>query len=173
MRAECYAVDGEIELLLDDLTPWPPVSERRQSEREAGTDVGAAGDAGSFRPEDRIESQPVRALLGLFISGVDGLDGRVRATESEEGISLTLGGRTLAEVGVSQGSFTVTPGDSLVNPIVVSDRVSLERALNAVVSLFVREDVSAHDGGSSGPELDDAEQAQLAEIWGRGISADA
>jgi len=56
---------------------------------------------------------------------------------------------------------------------VVSDRVSLERALNSVVSLFVREE-RPRDGGngrSSDVELADDEQSVLSDIWGAGVQA--
>jgi hypothetical protein len=177
LRAECYSIDGELEILIDDLSPRPHASGRRQSDRGEATAGSRAGAApvtpSAARPENGIESQAVRALLGLFVSGVDGLDGRVQTTEYEEGMTFRLGDRTLADVSVSQGSFTVSPGDSLVNPIVVSDRVSLERALNAVVSLFVREDVPPDAGEAPEPGLEDDERAALAEIWGAGIPADA
>ncbi|MBN2564980.1 MAG: hypothetical protein JXB46_04650 [Candidatus Eisenbacteria bacterium] len=165
ISAECYSVLGEIEILLEDVTPESAGGARRQSGDGNGTSTRDAS-----RPHERIESQPVRGLLGLFTSGVDGLDGRIEATETRDRISFTLGERVLAEVGVSPASFTVSPGDSLVNPIVVSDRVSLERALNAVVSLFVREEATVPEVGVPDGTLTDQERAALAEIWGAGVS---
>lgn len=175
LRAECYSVEGESELLLEDVTPSAQSEPRRQS--VAGESERSRAEA---RCEDRIESQRVRELLRLFTSGVDGLDGRVEASESADRIRFSAGGRALADVSVSQGSFTVAPGDRLVNPIVVSDRVSLERALNAVVSFFVREEASVpaaagtrENAGQAGeePALDEEERAELAAIWGGGVAA--
>jgi hypothetical protein len=170
IRVECYAVDGETELLLEDVTPAMQAAGRRQ--RAVEPERGVSGT----RCEDRIESQQVRELLRLFSSGVDGLDGRVDAIESGDRIRFSVGERALAEVSVSQGSFTVAPGDSLVNPVVVSDRVSLERALNAVVSMFVREGLPAasHEKPAVAhreQELKEEERAELAAIWGAGIPA--
>ncbi|MFH1501534.1 MAG: hypothetical protein ABIG03_00670 [Candidatus Eisenbacteria bacterium] len=126
----------------------------------------------SARLEDRIESESVQGLLKLFKSGVDGLDGRIAETELNGGVAFEFQGRRLAAVSVSPGSFTVTPGDHVGNPIVVSDRVSLERALNAVVSLFVREGQPGFDGGASSAEdaLDEAERSELVGIWGTGLA---
>jgi hypothetical protein len=118
-----------------------------------------------------IESDAVRALLALFRSGVDGLDSRISVAESNGGMTFALGDRTLAEVSVSPGSFTVSPGVEAASPIVVSDRVSLERALNAVVSMFVREEAppGGGNGGAARRELPEEDRAELASIWGGGV----
>ncbi len=109
----------------------------------------------------------------LFRSGVDGLDGRIATAESGDRISFSLGDRRLADVAVSPGSFTVSPGDGLITPIVVSDRVSLERALNSVVSLFVRDERTTDGGNGQGAdvELTDDERSVLSDIWGAGVQA--
>ena len=169
VRAEYFLIDGAAEVLLEDVTP--SVQERITTSVARRTDDMSAGDKTATR--DIIESDAVRTLLALFRSGVDGLDGRIATTESDEGISFRMGDRRLADVAVSPGSFTVSPGDGLINPIVVSDRVSLERALNSVVSLFVREE-RPRDGGNgrgSDVELADDEQAMLSDIWGAGVQA--
>ena len=167
LRAEYFLVDGTAEMLFEDVTPVrrervDSAVSRRSTELQGG---------GSARPQNRIESAPVRTLLALFKSGVDGLDGRIEATESDEKILFTFGGRSLAQVAVSPGSFTVAPGDGLINPIVVSDRVSLERALNSVVSLFVREESgrAGGNGGGTTADLPDDEREELAGIWGTGV----
>ncbi|MCK4513304.1 hypothetical protein KAW64_16265 [bacterium] len=173
VRAELLLVDGEPGLLLEAiaLTQSEPVSAavtRRVPE------LGGGGTESSF--EGRIESESVRALFTLFRSGVDGLDGRISTGEVEGALHFALDGARLATVAVSPGSFTVSTGDPVVNPIVVSDRVSLERALNAVISFFVREgrvrqasdDGNGNaDGGAS--ELSRQEQAELRRIWDDGI----
>jgi hypothetical protein len=165
VRVESFLIDGSTEVLLEDVTPQPT--------RTVSTPVARRTDEmpGESKPQAVIESDAVRALLALFRSGVDGLDGRVAVRETSDRISFGVGGRRLAEVVVSPGSFTVSPGDGLINPIVVSDRVSLERALNAVVSLFVREGSSADGGNGHGDavELADEEREVLAEIWGGGV----
>ena len=169
VRAEYFLIDGAAEVLLEDVTP--SVQERISTSVARRTDDVSAG--GESTPRDIIESDAVRTLLALFTSGVDGLDGRIATTESDEGISFRMGDRRLADVAVSPGSFTVSPGDSLINPIVVSDRVSLERALNSVVSLFVREE-RPRDGGNgqgSDVELADDERLVLSDIWGVGVQA--
>ena len=169
VRAEYFLIDGAAEVLLEDVTP--SVQERITTSVARRTDDMSAG--GESTPRDIIESDAVRALLALFRSGVDGLDGRIAATESDEGISFRMDDRRLADVAVSPGSFTVSPGDGLINPIVVSDRVSLERALNSVVSLFVREE-RPRDGGNgrgSDVELADDERLVLSDIWGVGVQA--
>lgn len=169
VRAEYFLIDGAAEVLLEDVTP--SVQERISTSVARRTDDVSAG--GESTPRDIIESDAVRTLLALFTSGVDGLDGRIATTESDEGISFRMGDRRLADVAVSPGSFTVSPGDGLINPIVVSDRVSLERALNSVVSLFVREE-RPRDGGNgqgSDVELADEERLVLSDIWGVGVQA--
>ena len=169
VRAEYFLIDGAAEVLLEDMTP--SVQERISTSVARRTDDVSAG--GESTPRDIIESDAVRTLLALFTSGVDGLDGRIATTESDEGISFRMGDRRLADVAVSPGSFTVSPGDGLINPIVVSDRVSLERALNSVVSLFVREE-RPRDGGNgqgSDVELADDERLVLSDIWGVGVQA--
>jgi hypothetical protein len=170
LRAEAFLVDGQEELLLEDVAPGP----RRQGTRalpksKEENSGGADRSAGA----SEIRSEEVRALLALFRSGVDGLDGRIRETRSNGGMSFELDGETLAFVTTSPVSFTVSPGDRLANPIVVSDRVSLERALNAVVSLFVREGERAPVGDvatSEKTELSEGDREQLAGIWGGGIA---
>jgi hypothetical protein len=164
VRAEYFLIDGTAEVLLEDVTPevLSPITTtvaRRTSDMP---------DRGEVGPQSVIESDAVRTLLTLFRSGVDGLDGRIAADEGEDRISFRIGARTLADVVVSPGSFTVSPGDGLVNPIVVSDRVSLERALNSVVSLFVREERPTDGGNGKGSEaeLDDEERTVLSDIWG-------
>ncbi len=169
VRAEYFLIDGAAEVLLEDVTP--SVQERISTSVARRTDDMSAG--GESTPRDIIESDAVRTLLALFRSGVDGLDGRIATTESDEGISFRMGDRRLADVAVSPGSFTVSPGDGLINPIVVSDRVSLERALNSVVSLFVREE-RPRDGGNgrgSDVELANDERSVLSDIWGVGVQA--
>jgi hypothetical protein len=169
VRAEYFLIDGAAEVLLEDVTPS---AQRRISTSVARrTDDMSAG--GEVSPRDIIESDAVRTLLALFRSGVDGLDGRIATTESDEGISFRMGDRRLADVAVSPGSFTVSPGDGLINPIVVSDRVSLERALNSVVSLFVREEEPSDGGNGRGSdvELADDEQSVLSDVWGAGVQA--
>ena len=169
VRAEYFLIDGAAEVLLEDVTP--SVQERISTSVARRTDDMSAG--GESTPRDIIESDAVRTLLALFRSGVDGLDGRIATTESDEGISFRMGDRRLADVAVSPGSFTVSPGDGLINPIVVSDRVSLERALNSVVSLFVREERPSDGGNGRGSdvELADDEQSVLSDIWGAGVQA--
>lgn len=169
VRAESFLIDGAAEVLLEDVTP--------QVGKTVSTPVARRTDdmpGGESTPQAVIESDAVRALLALFRSGVDGLDGRIAVTETSDRISFSVGGRRLAQVAVSPGSFTVSPGDGLANPIVVSDRVSLERALNAVVSLFVREERAADGGNGQGDavELTDDEREALAEIWGGGAPAE-
>ena len=168
VRAESFLVDGEAALLLEDV----PVGPRRQGERPPAQSEGGGGGEPRGRAVE-IQSEEVRTLLALFRSGVDGLDGRVRERQANGGLSFDLDGRTLAFVSVSPVSFTVSPGDRLANPIVVSDRVSLERAMNAVVSLFVREHVAIPDGASTEGEevgLPEDERAELAAVWGAGIT---
>ncbi len=169
VRAEYFLIDGAAEVLLEDVTP--SVQERISTSVARRTNDMCAG--GEAAPGDIIESDAVRTLLALFRSGVDGLDGRIAATESDGGISFRVGDRRLADVAVSPGSFTVSPGDGLINPIVVSDRVSLERALNSVVSLFVREERPRDGGNGQGSDvaLADDEQSVLSEIWGAGVQA--
>lgn len=209
VRAEYLLIDGEGELLLEEVAATEAVRESDSAQRvaAAGTHAGEA-DAGPVvdeepspappsadapetrsvaagqqadvvvagsgsRPssclEDRIESDVVGGLLRLFRSGVDGLDARIVEEESNGGVSYVLGGRTLARLSASAGSFTVTPGDRSANPIVVSDRVSLERALNAVVSLFVREEQSAPAAYAGDESVDEPEREELLSIWGGGV----
>ena len=167
VRAEFFLIDGAAEVLLEDVTPAEAdrisveVARRTSDMRAAESD-----------PRNVIESEAVRALLALFRSGVDGLDGRMTARDMDDRICFTIGDQQLAEVVVSPGSFTVSPGDGLSNPIVVSDRVSLERALNSVVSLFVRDEQAGGGGNGQdgGVELSDNERAVLSEIWnGAGV----
>ncbi len=169
VRAEYFLIDGAAEVLLEDVTP--SVQERISTSVARRTDDMSVGGESSSR--NVIESDAVRTLLALFRSGVDGLDGRIATAESNDRISFSMGDRRLAEVAISPGSFTVSPGDGLINPIVVSDRVSLERALNSVVSLFVREE-RPRDGGNgrgSDVELADDERSVLSDIWGAGVPA--
>lgn len=167
VRAEYVLIDGVGDLLLDEVT-----STEGQTACAVPAGVGAKGGRGSTTLDGAIESESVRRLLALFRSGVDGLDGRISEREWNGGAVFELSGRALAHVTVSPVSFTVSPGDRAGNPIVVSDRVSLERALNAVVSLFVREgrpseDEEAARGGSVGSG--DRENPELTSIWGGGI----
>jgi len=170
-RAEHFLVDGSGELLLEEVStpgaagPSPGVARRSEELNGGGT-----GDV-----ERRIEIESVRTLFALFRSGVDGLDGRISEDRRDGGLVFTLGDTVLAGVTVSPGSFTVSPGDPVANPVVVSDRVSLERALNAVVSLFVRERQSAAVEPATGARLPvdigDDERAELDRIWGDGVGA--
>jgi len=165
VRAEFFLIDGAAEVLLEDVTP--------EVDGGVSTTVARRTDdmpAAESDPRNVIESDAVRALLALFRSGVDGLDGRIAAKDLDDRISFTIGENQLAEVAVSPGSFTVSPGDGLANPIVVSDRVSLERALNSVVSLFVRDEQTGAGGNGQGgsTELSDDERAVLSEIWDGG-----
>jgi hypothetical protein len=161
VRAEFFLIDGAAEVLLEDVTPEADVRVSAPVTRRVDDMAGSGAD-----PASVIESDAVRALLSLFRSGVDGLDGRMAVTESDDSITFGVGGSRLAEVAVSPGSFTVSPGDGLGNPIVVSDRVSLERAMNAVVSLFVREgQESGGNGQGGGVDLSAEERATLAEVW--------
>ncbi|MCK4915666.1 MAG: hypothetical protein KAS89_05815, partial [Candidatus Eisenbacteria sp.] len=105
VRAEYFLIDGAAEVLLEDMTP--SVQERISTSVARRTDDVSAG--GESTPRDIIESDAVRTLLALFTSGVDGLDGRIATTESDEGISFRMGDRRLADVAVSPGSFTVSP----------------------------------------------------------------
>jgi hypothetical protein len=165
VRAEFFLIDGAAEVLLEDVTP--AAAGRISTEVVRRTDDVSPSKSD---PLAVIESEAVRALLALFRSGVDGLDGRIAARDQDDRIRFTLGEQRLAEVVVSPGSFTVSPGDGLANPIVVSDRVSLERALNSVVSLFVRDGQAGGGGNGHGGavELSDDERAVLSEIWSGG-----
>lgn len=169
LRVEAFLVDGREELLLEDVALGP----RRQGTRAVPKKEEGGDGAGRSAGASQIRSEDVRALLALFRSGVDGLDGRIRERQSNGEMYFELDGETLALVSASPVSFTVSPGDRLANPIVVSDRVSLERALNAVVSLFVREGGRAPGGDaavSEGVEVGEGERGQLAGIWGGGIA---
>jgi len=169
VRAEHFLIDGEGELVLEEV----PVSGGPEVSPVVVRKTGEASGGAPSGLEEAIESDSVRALLALFRSGVDGLDGRIAVSESDGGITFELEGRRLAHVTVSPGSFTVTAGERQTNPIVVSDRVSLERALNAVVSLFVREEKASPGETVSGePKLDEGERAELASIWGSGIGGE-
>ncbi len=183
VRAEHFIIDGESELMLEEVASTDdPAGEAAASaspRREAPLAAAGSGAVETdsvlgvpVRLKDEIESESVLTLLKLFRSGVDGLDGRVVETQSDGGVAFELAGRPLARVSVSPGSFTVTPGDHVANPIVVSDRVSLERALNSVVSLFVREEGPEHGvaGDSAADGLDENERAELVGIWGSGLS---
>lgn len=168
LRAEYMLVDGAGAMLLTEerLVEHPRVSPavtRRVAEANGVAGLGL---------EEGIETEAVRRLFALFISGVDGLDGRISVDRSNGGLVFRLEDTSLAAVSLSPGSFTVSPGDPLVNPIVVSDRVSLERALNAVVSLFVRERQPGPDGGEpAGLALGvtGRDREELGRIWGGGM----
>jgi len=166
VRAEYVLLDGVGELLLERMTAASTRAVNRAVARRAEEVI-------ADRPaalEDAIDSDEVRALFALFRSGVDGLDGRISERRSNGGVLFELGGRQLAAVNVSQGSFTVAPGDPVASPIVVSDRISLERALNAVVSLFVREGAGPGNGGDGDAgDLVDVDHAELTRIWGDGV----
>jgi len=169
VRVEYFLIDGAAEVLLEDVTPTQvervSLAVARRSGEMSGGEPSGDGGSRTADPQSVIESESVRALLALFRSGVDGLDCRIKAEEKDDRISFKVGERSLAEVAVSQGSFTVSPGEGLANPIVVSDRVSLERALNSVVSLYIREE-RPRDGGNGGDvELSDEEREVLSEVW--------
>jgi hypothetical protein len=158
LRAEAFAVDGEDAVSFDDITP------RRINVVEQETSAPEGGPTEEPAPPARgIRSDAVRALYDLFESGVDGLDGRIQGSPYEDGVEFALSGRRLARVTWSPDSFTVTVGDGRSNPIVVSDRVSLERALNAVVSYFVREEKPA--APSEETQVSEEERAELAAVW--------
>ncbi len=166
VRATALLVDGRPELLLDRVEYVRHQMTSRPVARRAA-ELRRAGDSGF---EDRIDAEPVRALFSLFKSGVDGLDGNISARDANGGLVFELQGKQLAAVGLSPGSFTVATGDPSLNPIVVSDRGSLERALNAVISFFVREErVRAADGADGGGPTQSAEREELRRIWGDGI----
>jgi hypothetical protein len=167
IKVEHFTIDGVGEVCCEEVaapqTPrLSPAAARRTDEIAGASESGIGG---------RIESAGVRALFALFKSGVDGLDGRISTRESNGGIVFELGQKSLARVSISPGSFTVSPGDPVANPVVVSDRVSLERALNAVVSSFVREGEGPgdDDGNGRGTSLDDGTTNELARIWGGGV----
>ena len=166
VRAEYLIVDGDGELLLEDVTQ----SIDSRPSATAVPSVGRGRAATIPKLEDGIDSPCVRTLLGLFRSGVDGLDPRIVETGSNGGVTFELEGSPLARVSVSPGSFTVSPGGAGANPIVVSDRISLERALHAVVSQFVREDRSPGPARAEGG-VSEAEKAELTGIWGSGIAS--
>ncbi|MBD3368333.1 MAG: hypothetical protein GF405_09230 [Candidatus Eisenbacteria bacterium] len=166
LRAEAFRVDGEETVALEDVTPAvaEPGPRSGRSEPHDEPDVSGDTDAAGIR------SEGVRALFELFRSGVDGLDGRIEAEVGDEAAEFALSGRRLARVAWSPESFTVTVGDGRNNPIVVSDRVSLERALNAVVSYFVREEEPG--GPSASSDVPEEERAELAAVWSGGGSTD-
>ncbi len=172
VRAEQLLVDGDPELLLEKIElkqvdSVSPAVARRAPELNGGVESSLEG---------KIQSDAVRTLFTLFRSGVDGLDGRISAEEANGGFRFILDGAQLATVAVSPGSFTVSTGDPVANPIVVSDRVSLERALNAVISFFVREErvrPAGDNGDGETRELTRDEQAELRRIWDEGISGEA
>lgn len=166
VRAECFSVDGQDHLSLSRVEMRPPARVSSSLARRAG-DVGGGQEKMGF--ERLLETDGLRALFALFRSGIDGLDGRIAVREANGGMLFELDERVLASVASAPGGFAVAPGETGA-PIVVSDRASLERALNAVVSLFVREGASPQDGGNgSGAGLVEAERAELARIWGSGI----
>ena len=168
VRAEYLLIDGDGELLLEDVTADPDSRPASTPAERTAEPRGAI----LHKLEDGIDSPSVRTLLTLFKSGVDGLDARIVETASNGGVTFELEGRPLTRVSVSPGSFTVSPGGGASNPIVVSDRVSLERALHAVVSQFVREEKAPLAGGSGagpGAEMTDTERSELAGIWGSGV----
>ncbi len=168
VRATPFLVDSKPELLLERVEYHPQATTTRAVARRAQELETESGSP--F--ETRIESEGVRSLFSLFKSGVDGLDGRIQAVEHAGGVVFELEGRRLAAVGVSPGSFTVATGDPSLNPIVVSDRVSLERALNAVISFFVREGQESGNGEDAVADEADQERDELRRIWGDGITAD-
>ncbi len=168
VRATPFLVDGVPELLLERVEYHAPQTTSRAVARR--TPEFDAETASPF--ESKIESEGVRALFSLFKSGIDGLDGRIAAQDSNGGMVFELDGRRLAAVGVSPGSFTVATGDQSLNPVVVSDRVSLERALNAVISFFVREGQENGNGSDSSADAPDEEREELRRIWGDGITPD-
>ncbi len=167
IKVEHFVVDGIGEVCCEEVSVpearrLSPAAARRTNEIAGASESGFGG---------RIESAAVRALFALFKSGIDGLDGSISTRDSNGGILFELGQRPLAVVSTSPGSFTVSLGDPVANPIVVSDRVSLERALNAVVSSFVREGegVGSDDGNGRATSLDDGTADELARIWGGGV----
>ncbi len=149
----------------------PPHRERRAAEPEAELD-GPGEPLGD--PADLLESERVRSFLSLLRAGVDGLDSRIVELEEDGTLVFELVGEPLARVAVSPGSFTVTTGDRKENPVVVTDRVSLERALNSVVSYFVREDrphEPAEERPATGTGLSEEERSELGKIWDGSITA--
>ncbi|MBM3307932.1 MAG: hypothetical protein FJY74_06375 [Candidatus Eisenbacteria bacterium] len=166
IRIETFLIDGAVEVSCEEVVApqarrLAQATVRRTAEIAQGTEQGFGA---------RIESNTVRALFALFKSGVDGLDGRIAAKESNGGLVFELGSHALAHVSASPGSFTVSAGEPMSNPIVVSDRVSLERALNAVVSSFVREGRGdGDDGNGRAADLDAKTTSELARIWGGGV----
>jgi hypothetical protein len=167
IAVETFIVDGLAEVCCEEVAaPQPrrlmPATVRRAREMADASEPGLGW---------QVQSEGVRALFALFKSGIDGLDGRIATRESNGGLVFSLGDRSLAAVSASPGSFTVSVSDPVSSPIVVSDRVSLERALNAVVSAFVRE--GQGDGGDDGNgrdgELDATMTDELARIWGGGV----
>ncbi len=168
VRATPFLVDSKPELLLERVEYTPRETMNRAVARR--TQEIKADSGSPF--ESKIESEGVRSLFSLFKSGIDGLDGRIAASEDGGGVVFELDGRRLAAVGVSPGSFTVATGDPSLNPIVVSDRVSLERALNAVISFFVREGRESGNGEDVGEDDSGQERGELRRIWGDGITTD-
>jgi hypothetical protein len=154
LRAEAFTIDGEDVVSFEDVSPEID---------ELSTDAEERVSADSEEDVVPRSSDAAIALFDLFESGVDGLDGRIEQSEDEEGVVFSLSGRRLARVTWSPESFTVTVGEGRSNPIVVSDRVSLERALNAVVSYFVREEEPARAGDAA--SISEDERAELAAVW--------
>ncbi len=168
VRATPFLVDSKPELLLERVEYQPRTTTSRAVTRR--TQELDTESRSSF--ESKIESEGVRSLFSLFKSGVDGLDGRIAAVEHAGGVVFELDGHRLAAVGVSPGSFTVATGDPSLNPIVVSDRISLERALNAVISFFVREGQGSGNGEDVATDEAGQERGELRRIWGDGITRD-
>lgn len=167
VKAECFTIDGEASIALSRVNV---PEKRRVSSAMTRRTEEMNGSGGGRGFERHLGSDALRTLFALFRSGIDGLDGRIAVREANGGMLFELGPWVLASVAAAPGSFTVAPGASGA-PIDVSDRVSLERALNAVVSLFVREGGSRPEGGGNGggAGLAEAERAELARIWGSGV----
>lgn len=166
VRIETFLVDGVAEVSCEEVVA---PEARRLTQATVRRTVEMSGSPGP-NLGSLIESNAVRALFALFKSGVDGLDGRIATRESNGGLVFEFGSRALASVSASPGSFTVSVGEPAANPIVVSDRVSLERALNAVVSSFVREGQGDEDDGNGrAADLDPMATSELARIWGGGV----
>ncbi len=167
IKVEHFVIDGIGEVCCEE------VSRARDAAPEPGRGAENERDRRRLRVrlrrQDRVRRRP-RALRALQVR-----HRRPRRQHLHQGLErrhlFELGQRPLAVVSTSPGSFTVSLGDPVANPIVVSDRVSLERALNAVVSSFVREGEGAgsDDGNGHATSLDDGTTAELARIWGGGV----